>query len=143
MPELGFAQIIKLNVNGVQITASKSEVLRRLGKPVSSRVGGIVPCSDGSTRRTIRYPGLVLRLEANADVRDFGVYEIDVTSPKWLVSGLRIGTQKRNVIKKFGHGRVLKENGKSYLAYFIEDGYASFHFKKNRLVKLSWEFNFC
>jgi hypothetical protein len=137
------AQTISVDVNGIDIGSSRSEVQRRLGKPVSSRIGGIVPCNDGSIRRTLRYPGLIMHLESSRQSRDFGVYDISVTSARWSIAGIKIGATRSAVVAKFGNGRVLRENGKPYLTYFIKDGYASFYFTNNRLTKVFWEFNFC
>ncbi|MGD9562683.1 MAG: hypothetical protein AB7F88_11900 [Pyrinomonadaceae bacterium] len=81
--------------------------------------------------RTLRYKGLVLRLESGG-LDPLGLYSVEVTSPKWSISGLRIGASWNQVVAKFGRG-----------PHFIIDGYAHLHFKRNRLIKMRWEFNFC
>lgn len=158
------SQTIDLDVNGISITSSYETVIEKLGKPRSEKKGGIVPCQEGRTLVTLRYPGLVLKLDNNDEGKDFGVFEVEVTSKKWLVNGTRIGTSKDDVnadsysslntqpiqigaskdavIAKFGPGRELEDNGKPFLGYFI-DGYARFYFKNDRLTKIIWEFNFC
>ena len=138
-----FGQTIDLNVNGVEINNSYADVIKKLGKPAKSKKDGNVPCSDGSTRSTLHYSGLILKLESNPEVKDFGVYKVEVTSAKWSVRGVRIGDSKEAVFAKFGKGNELFEVGRPYLAYFIVDGYASFYFHDERLAKIVWEFNFC
>ncbi len=81
--------------------------------------------------RTLRYDGLVLRLEEGG-TKPLGLYKLEIASPNWLVSGLRVGASRSKVVSKLGRG-----------PYFIEDGFAHFYFKRNRLVKMQWEFNFC
>ena len=142
-PAAFFAQTIELDVNGVNIGSSYAAIIEKLGRPSSVKKGGIVPCSDGSDRIILRYPGLVLMLETNESGENFGVYDIKVTSNKWSVSGLKIGTSKNGLLTKFGGGREVQENGNPYLAYFITDGYARFRFKHNRLTEAAWELNFC
>lgn len=88
-----------------------------------------MPC--GAAMRTLRYHGLVLRLETGG-TQPLGLCKVKVTSPKWSIPGLRIGATRKQVISKFGSG-----------PYFIQDGYAKVEFRKNCLVGMQWEFNLC
>ena len=99
------SQTINLSLGKIGIGSNKSDVLKKFGRPVSIHRGGIVPCEDGTTKTMLRYTGLVLALESSKQDKEFGVYEIEVTSRKWLVSGIRIGVAKRKVIGRFGKGR--------------------------------------
>jgi len=136
------AQRIDLQVNGVEVGATEAIVVQKLGKPSSRKKGGIVPCHDGETLLTLRYPGLVLELAEDIN-GNFTVFTVTVTSPKWSVSGISVGASVEDVRKKFGSGKLTKEKGLVYLSYYITDGYANFVFQNNKLVKVDWELNLC
>jgi hypothetical protein len=123
------AQVTHPQVSGLDIGAKYSDIVRKLGRPISDRQGGKVPC--GGAMRTLRYNGLVLRLETG-DTDPLGLYKVEVTSAKWMVSRLRIGATRREVLSKLGPG-----------PYFIDDGYLNFYYRKNKVIKIEWEFNFC
>ncbi len=137
------AQTIDLKVKGVEIGTSYSSVLEKLGKPLSSKVGGIVPCSDGSKLLTVRYQGLVIELSKDVDETNFTVFSMTVTSPRWSMSGINIGADIKNVRTKYGSSKLIKDEGMDSLIYYITDGFATFYFRNKKLVKVRWEFNFC
>jgi hypothetical protein len=135
-------EMIKLQIKGVDIGTSYEEVFRRLGKPLSSRKRGTNPC--GGTKLTLRYSGLTVNLDPDADEQNFIVVFVEVTSPEWEVSGIRIGASLEDVRAKFGKSSELrKESRLETIGYFAGDGYADFYFRKNKLVKVSWELNLC
>lgn len=134
------SQSIDLDVNGIKITAKYKAIVRKLGRPISDRTGGSVPCGD--RMRTLKYDGLTLILESG-EPDSLGLYKVEVTSRKWSVAGTRIGDSKTTILNKFGRVSESVENGKRYLPYFIPDGYARYHLKRNRVSKVEWEFNFC
>lgn len=134
------AQHIDLRLNGLKIGAKYGSIVKKLGKPVSDRRWGNVPCGDDM--RTLRYDGLEIRLESGGD-NPLGLYRVVVTKSKWSMSGIRIGDSRTTVTRKFGTGRSMSEHGQRFLSYSIVDGYANFYFRKNRLAKVEWEFNFC
>jgi hypothetical protein len=137
------AQTIDLQVGGVEIGTTYPTVIQKLGKPVSKKKGGIVPCgSNDETLLTLRYRGLALELTEGLSGKFF-VFTAKVTSPKWSVSGIRVGASVEDVKKKFGSGELTKEKGLEYLSYYITDGYANFVFQNNKLVKVDWELNLC
>ena len=55
------AQVINPRVNGLNIGAKYPAIVKKLGRSISDKCGGDAPC--GETMRTLRYDGLVLRLE--------------------------------------------------------------------------------
>ena len=135
-------QTIKLEVKGVDIGTSYQDVLSQLGKPLSSKKRGTNPC--GGAKLTLRYSDLTVNLDPDADEQNFIVVLIEVTSPKWEVSGISIGASLEEARAKFGKSSELrKENGLNYVSYFVTDGYANFYFRNNKLVKVNWELNLC
>jgi len=129
-------QTIALDINGVEIETTEAEVIKKLGKPSSRKSGAGNECQGNLLR--LRYPGLIIELE------DSGVVAAaTVTSPKWSFSGIRIGASVSEVQKKFGISKSERKKGLDYLYYGIGDGGAEFVFRKGKLVKIYWEFNFC
>jgi len=123
------AQVINPQIKDLSIGSKYNHIVKKLGKPLSDTRSGVVPC--GGTMRTLFYGGLILRLEVGG-IEPLGLYKVEVTSEKWPVSGLRIGARRSDVVKKFGPG-----------PYYILDGYARFQYKRSRLAKIEWEFNYC
>lgn len=134
-------QTIALDINGVEIETTEAEVIQKLGKP-SSRKRGVSnnECRGGSPM-ILRYPGLIIDL----DITDESgvVAAATVTSPKWFFSGINIGASISEVQKKFGISESERKKGLDYLYYAVSDGFAEFIFRKGKLVKIYWEFNFC
>ncbi|HNU06292.1 MAG TPA: hypothetical protein PKO33_00920, partial [Pyrinomonadaceae bacterium] len=56
-----FAQTINIRVNGIEVGSTQKQVLRKLGRATIRR-GGTFPCDEQGQMRTMRYPGLELRL---------------------------------------------------------------------------------
>ena len=132
---------IALDVNGVEIVTTKAEVNQKLGKPASSKKFEGNEC-QGSLLR-LSYPGLVIELEDGNSDEKVIVATATVTSPKWSFSGIHIGASVSEVQKKFGNSKSERKKGLDHLHYIIGDGFAEFIFRKGKLVKIYWEFNFC
>ncbi|MDQ3800059.1 MAG: hypothetical protein M3384_11440 [Acidobacteriota bacterium] len=134
---------VSLNVRGIGIGATYPQVTRRFGKPMSSSEGGENPC--GGKKLVLRYPGLVFTLDGETSLRYFTVVAIEVTSPKYPVaSTIGVGASLAKVRSKLGRKNELtKEAGGQKLSYPVRDGFADFHFRKNKLVKTVWEMNLC
>ncbi len=131
-----------LKIKGVGLSTSYSDVLRQIGKPLKSKKGGEFPC--GNTLLTLRYSGLVLELEEDDRLKNFNVVSMEVTSPKWSVSGIGIGASIEEIQAKFGEpSNRGKESGKDELYYGNGDGWATFQFRDNKLVRMRWEYNWC
>jgi hypothetical protein len=138
-----FAQTLDLKVKGIGVGTSYSTVLKKLGKPLSSKKHGSFPCDNGNSMLTLRYSGLVIKLIQDNNNQYF-VASMEVTSPKWAASGIKIGASIREVQKRFGQNNNLsKERGLENLQYFNGDGYADFYFRNNKLTKVVWELNAC
>lgn len=135
-------QTIDLRFNNIEIATTEAKVIQTLGKPSSREKGGVVPCSNNTDFfLLLRYSGLVLELENSGGTSV--VATATVTSPKWSVSGIRIGESIGEVKKKLKFGGSRREKGLHYLIYYNGDGSAEFIFQKGKLVKIYWEFNFC
>jgi hypothetical protein len=140
------AQVTNFKVNGVGIASTYSVVVKKLGKPLSSKKGGIVPCSEGSTLLTLRYKGLEIWLSKDEAEKSFSVFAIWLTSSKWSVSGINIGSTVKSVKTKFGQPYHQTRDGLLGLHYNNNrgvSGAASFYFRGNRLKKADMYLNYC
>ena len=143
LPLTASAQTIDLQVNGVGVATPYSIVLQKLGKPLSKKKGGTFPCDNGEML-TLRYQGLIVKLIEANDGTGFIVGSVDVTSPKWSISGINVGASTKDVQTKFGQlEEKTKKSGLENLSYGMAEGFANFYFRNNKLVKISWEFNIC
>lgn len=137
------SQTIDLNVRGVKIGTTQQVVLRKLGKPLSTTRGGLFPCDVGPMR-TLKYPGLVLKLLQSNDGKDFFVAEVDVTSKRWPVAPkIGVGSGLKQVFAKFGMKGTEIQDGRKTVTYLLDEGSAVFTFRRGKAVKIAWEFNVC
>ena len=128
-------------VNGLGLGATRIEVLKKLGKPLSETKRDAGECIGG-TEMTLRYPGLKLVLwDDPDDARKFTVGEVEVTSAKWDVSGSRVGQTSAEVKRLFGT-RSLEEKqaGSPVWFYYMDEnispGSTNFHFRSGKVVKI-------
>lgn len=141
LPLIVSAQTKELQVKGIKVGTYYWTVIKKLGKPLSFKKNGEYPC-DGLIRKA-KYEGLVIDLlESNLNGKLF-VARMEVTSSKWNVLGVKVSDSVNKIRSKFS---LVKDKGKSsYDVYtgFNGDSYSYFYFKKNKLVKISWELNAC
>src|SRR5215217_6178401 len=86
-------------VNGIRLGASYKAVVAKFGKPLREKTNGVDECICDRTR-TVNYPAA--RFEFAESKGTFYVYGFDVTSPKYDVSGVKVGDASATVQKKFG-----------------------------------------
>jgi len=136
---------IDLRINDIGLGISESKILQRLGKPLQNKKGEFNECGYGF-EKTFRYSGLGIELLGNDKGRNFTVIAMEVTSPKWLVSGIRVGADAKDVLAKFGEPLEKRtESGVESWSYVNKgnDGFAGFYFRDNKLVKILWESAIC
>ncbi len=128
-------------VNGLGLGATRDEVIRKLGKPISETKRGADECVGGA-EMTLRYPGLKFLLwDDSGNPRKFTVGQLEVTSAKWDVSGAKVGQASSAVRNLFGtRSAEEKESGLTVWFYFMDEnispGSTNFHFRKGRIVKI-------
>jgi hypothetical protein len=141
--------ILNLSVKTVEIGTLRKDVLKELGKPISSKKGRHFPCDEEGEVRTLRYQDLVLELIENYNNKKFFVASTIVKSDKWSVMNSRdgkivkIGEGVEEVKEKFGDGKLIHDDGLDTIAYPNTDGFAYFYFKNEKLIKIRWEINLC
>lgn len=134
-----------LKVNGVELDSPYSKVVQAFGKPLRRKKGAAYDECGGGYRETLYFPGITVDLLSDQKGKNYAAASIEVTSAKWLVSGIRIGADIRDVQSKFrnSHDKTKNDNGLDVLTYWNGDGWIVFSFKKDKLAKISWEYNFC
>ena len=141
------ARATDFKINEIGIGSTYADVVGKFGKPVSSKTGGIVPCSEGSTLLTLNYRGLEILLSKDPDERSFKVYSIRASASKWSVLGIKMGAPMITVKARFGKPyNQTKESGLLGLHFnndFGRSGSASFYFKGDRLSKVDLYLNYC
>ena len=142
-----FSQVrgIELKVNNIGLGASDSSVLRRIGKPMRTGKTSFNECGGG-LEKSFFYSGLKMNLLGDDKGKNFSVVSIEVNSPKWSVSGIKIGADRKSVQAKFGKpSDITRQAGLEKWSYANKgnDGGAVFYFRNNRLVKIVWESLLC
>ena len=145
-----FAQI-DFRVKGVGLGSSHALVLRRLGRPISSKREKIPDhygiCGGSYTSLRLRYQGVEIELMGDLRGRDFQVMSMEVTSSKFLIApGLRIGMTEEEMRSKIGAPFQEKtESGFRILNYVTKDneGGAGLYIRDGRLVKVQWDYVMC
>ncbi|HEY0429191.1 MAG TPA: hypothetical protein VGC76_15530 [Pyrinomonadaceae bacterium] len=133
-----------LKVNDIALSESYSDILRQFGKPLRAKKAGSFGCSD-TVMMTLNYTGLKIELDGDERGKSFTAASMEVTSPKWTISGIRIGADKKDVLAKFSNYSYHTEtqNDLEYLYFGNGDGWINFYFRGDKLVKIRWEYNFC
>lgn len=133
---------VDLRISGVGSGSSYSTVVRKIGKPVSTKTekyDSSESCSGVSETLTLKYAGLELSLLREGLGKKLRVYAIDVTSRKWLASGLRVGANTANVRKRFGQPNSQAVVGGKLIYYYVTPGNlggVNFEFKNGKLARI-------
>jgi hypothetical protein len=137
-----------LKVNGVALGATREEVIKKLGKPVSQSKRKADECVGG-TEITLNYPGLKLQLwDDPENPKKFTVGFFEVTSAKWNASGSRVGDASAAVKKTFGTASSKDSDGGRSVWYYEmneEDGpgTSNFEFRGGKVVKITTAWLMC
>lgn len=136
-------------VNGIALGATKDEVIRRFGKPLSEVRKEAEPCVGG-TEMTLRYPGIKIILwDDPADESKFTVGMIEVTTAAWVVSGAKVGQSSVFVRGRFGkpNAQETDPTTKRPVWYYEMNeenpGNTHFTFRNGRIVKITALYLMC
>ena len=134
---------VDLRVNGIGSGTPHSAVIRNLGKPLQrkvTRTTASLSCSRvAETDVALLYSGLQVSLLGDGRGRNLAVYSVEVSSPKWVVSGVRIGTSMEDVENKFGEPiSKAQESGETIFHYVTKGnlGMVNFYFRNDNLVRV-------
>jgi hypothetical protein len=128
-----------IKVNGVGLGASYREVVRKLGKPSRDYTVEADECVGGKSRYLV-YKGLTVEMHPrSSDPKEFYVGQIEVTSSKWDVSGVRIGVSLKSIRRKLGPSNLRNSDkkGEKFLSYSPRaTGNLYFYFRRGKLVRV-------
>jgi hypothetical protein len=141
---------IDLRVSGVGSGTPDSVVAKTFGRPLRIKrenTNANLSCSgEAETYVTRFYPGLEIELIGYGKARQLHVTSIEVTSPKWIASGIRVGASKTDVMSKFGKPYSKEERSCELIFYYVTKGNTggvNFYLRGNRLVKISMNETLC
>lgn len=134
---------VDLRVSGVSSGTPYSTVLRKFGRPLQrkvTRTAASSSCSgEAETDVRLSYPGLQISLLGDGRGRNLEVYSIEVSSPKWIASGARVGASVEEVGAKFGApASKAGESGETVFHYVTRGnlGVVNFYFRDGKLIKV-------
>ena len=141
----------KLKINGVGLNSTYAQVLRAFGKP-SKDGKAIEEGCIGAHEKTVDYVGLSFYF-MDGDSRGGKTFEIksfSVTTPKWNVSGVKVGDTAAVVKAKFGKNYQIDrrtDGGGLAWDYEMSDqqgpGTTTVIFKKGKVWEISSSFQVC
>ncbi len=134
---------VDLRINGVGSGTSHAVVVRQLGKALRSKtvkLRATDSCSGSAeTHLTLFYSGLELTLLGDGRGRKLAVYSIEVSSPKWVASGVPMGAEVTEVLTKFGQPINKEEQSGESIYHYVTKGSlggVTFHFRDNKLSRV-------
>lgn len=130
-------------VNGVGLGATREQVIRKLGKPVSETKRDAGECIGG-TELTLKYPGLEFKLWDDVnDPKKFTVGFFEVTSGTWIVAGTKLGETDTRIQRRFGRPNSRgTDAGTGLPVWYYEidlekgPGTTNFEFRNGRVVRI-------
>ena len=142
---------VDFRLKGVGLGSSHALVLRRLGRPISSKREKIPDdfgvCGGAYTSLRLRYQGAEIELMGDLRGRDFMVISMEVTSSNFLIApGVKIGMTEEETRSKIGAAlQERTESGVRILNYITKgnEGGAGLHFRDGRLIKVDWGYTMC
>ncbi|HZH30792.1 MAG TPA: hypothetical protein VEY11_08510 [Pyrinomonadaceae bacterium] len=141
---------VDLRVSSIGSGTPYHAVIRNLGEPLqrkATRTAASLSCSEAAeTDVTLLYAGLQISLLGNGEGRNLRVYSMEVSSPSWMVAGVRIGASREDVKNKFGEPfSKAEESGETIFHYVTKAnlGMLNFHFRNNKLVKVAMTETLC
>lgn len=124
-----------ISVGGINIDSKHSQVVRAFGKPVKKKIESVE--GDAWSQMILEYPGMTVSLVSDQDGRNFSVNWIEVTSPKWNVTGLKIGDPAEAVTQKFGRPIVTEDGSGLSYSHVNNDGFVEFSIAHGRISAIS------
>jgi hypothetical protein len=130
-----------VTVNGVGLGDSYTQAVRKLGKPLKNIISEGDECIGGKLRK-LSYSGLTLEFHQDSEGK-FYVGSFEVSSPRWNVSGVGVGTASAAIRRKYGKTDPQEGDSRGevlWLYGLTEDegpGNLNFYFRKGKLVRIS------
>lgn len=130
---------LELTVNGVHLGASYESVIRKFGSPAREIRDSAGACVGGKSRKVV-YPGLTLSFTNDeAKPNKFTIYELEVTSSRWNVSGFTVGATEAAIERRLGKFTTQDDKkGETIWYYYLQKedtGGSHFFFRHGKVVR--------
>ena len=141
---------VDLTIDGIGSGSPYADLLRKFGIPSKQKIekgeAGHSCTGEAHTMLTVEYTGLQVVLLGDGNAQGFEIVEMDITSKKWNVSGVRIGDSPASVDKRFGKpNSVEQESGQMTYRYVTPDnlGNVIFEFSNGKLSRMRMAETLC
>ena len=136
----------KLRFNGVGLGSTYGQAKKALGKPLRETKPKHEDCVGGQ-ERNVYYEGASLSF-MDQGTRKFDLVAFEVTSPKYNISGIKVGDTQLTVRRVLGSKFITEAaqtEGMTMWTYEMdgETGSASITFKKGKVVKIESGYLMC
>jgi hypothetical protein len=142
-----------LKINGIGLSSTKENLIREFGKPKKIiNHGDFYNCGDEDTK-TFFFDGLEVELTHNSERKSYEISGIDLSSRNLETeSGVKLGDSFEKIREEFGnpYHHTTERNIDSYhfgvsksMDISDDGGNVTFAFQHNKLIKISWSYNFC
>jgi len=138
----------KLRFNGVGLGSTYGQVRKALGKPSSETKPKREECVGGH-EKSASYQGVSFNF-MDEGTKTFDVVSFEVTSPKYNVSGIKVGDTQLTVRRVLGSkftGGAGEAAGTTDWTYELPDqnapGWTTVTFKKGKVVSISSAYMMC
>lgn len=142
----------KLKINGkIRLDSTYAQVVSAFGRPVKETLPGPEECTGGNEKK-VEFRGLIFYFmdAASRSRKTYLVMGFDVTSPKFTVSGVKMGDSEAIVRQKFGRKYTAdtdRDKGETVWRYKIggKDGstLTTVIFKKGKVVNIGSAYLVC
>ncbi|HLA96605.1 MAG TPA: hypothetical protein VK612_12855 [Pyrinomonadaceae bacterium] len=149
VPVLGQVNPAKVKVRGVGLNSTYAQVVKALGRPVKDGKPTEEGCI-GAHEKNVEFAGASFYF-MDGDSKNGKTFEakaFDVTSAKYVVSGVKVGDAEAVVRRVFGRKYTVKtDDGVKSWSYEMDPhlgpGWTTFEFKNGKIVKISSSYHVC
>jgi len=142
----------KVKINGIiGLDSTYAQVVKAFGKPVKETKPQAEECTGGH-EKTVKYAGLEVYFMdgSSKNGKTYEAMSFDVSSPKYTVSGVKIGDSEAIVRRKFGSRFTVDkdaEKGEKTWHYEIGErdgpGWTTVTFKNGKVVSIGSSYTVC
>jgi hypothetical protein len=138
----------KVKINGViGLSSTYQQVVKALGNPASETSPRMEQCTGGH-EKTVRYAGLTFYFMSGIS-RDGKTFEVEgfmVSSPKWPVSGAKVGDTEAVIRRRFGSRFAVgkdPQTGAKTWSYEKDESTTTVAFKNGKVVSITSSLQVC
>jgi hypothetical protein len=135
----------RLKINGIGLDSTLAQVKKALGKPVKEGKATNEECAGGREKEVSWAGASFWFMDGDSrDRKTFQLVGFEVTSPKYTVSGIKVGDTELNVRRRLGtkfETQKDEETGADIWIYMFPEsgdpGSTSIHISRGKVTKIS------